>query len=642
MAQVPSSPPFAELRPSHLTIEADPVLQTLNWLITRVKAQDDAFSQLQTRVEEIRVAPDSGVAGSYKGSLSGSAGAKEPVATESIDQSLPEMGFTAAHLQSIVEDVEMKLKENWDAQLQRIVEDVEAKAKEKFVPLHAEVQMLERQLKDEVDALKAALVSQTSLQQGHSKVESEVLCSLQGQPTTLPSQDGTNEARLQLLESQLKELRVSVEQSNMGSAGEQSSEKMEARLCLLETTLQNLVAEQSNIALERAHQAASSQGSDCKSAEAPPSTTSVATSLMHGLPAAEHSAASAALAEQVCQLELKLEQVFLALATNTKFGSSQGAHQSTSFVKEDRIAAQVPASSMSDEARFISLEDRVTSLEAARLATHEVNASKAGGEATASATGVEIPQASKTTDTKAIDVNLRLESFSAQCASLQIDLQDLRQCYTKLVQQLEHVERPVDGSGDDAVGASVKSEAVAEYVHQQLEIENRLKAFQEQLELRPQRHDVSGGLAGLVKDVRRCLKRCELIFQLPEIKVYIKRFQSSLEVNAVLQDKWLGPSARARHVFDDDVLAANSDDANEERSGRHLETSRSAVELSRSQVVGSRNKKADMRKKPFRTVTDWCRPHTPLTLEPVLNQHGDAKSEDARPTVLPQINANRN
>ena len=132
-------------------------------------------------------------------------------------------------------------------------------------------------------------------------------------------------------------------------------------------------------------------------------------------------------------------------------------------------------------------------------------------------------------------------------------------------------------------------------------------------------------LSGIVKDVKYCLKRCELLFQLPEIKGYIKRFQASLHVNAVLQDRWLGPGARTRGVFDDDELEGQKPRPAQTNSMADLSLSN----LSTDPITRVRRSEPP-NKRPFRTVTDWARPHTPLTVDPVLKS-----STPSLPDILP-------
>ena len=123
-------------------------------------------------------------------------------------------------------------------------------------------------------------------------------------------------------------------------------------------------------------------------------------------------------------------------------------------------------------------------------------------------------------------------------------------------------------------------------------------------------------LSGIVKDVKYCLKRCELLFQLPEIKAYIKSFQASLHVNAMLQDRWLGPGARTRGIFDEDDLEGTGNPK------LRLGQNHSAGDLTLSNLatdpITRARRSEPPNKRPFRTVTDWARPHTPLTVDPVL------------------------
>merc|ERR1712187_54144 len=93
-----------------------------------------------------------------------------------------------------------------------------------------------------------------------------------------------------------------------------------------------------------------------------------------------------------------------------------------------------------------------------------------------------------------------------------------------------------------------QADDVHAYVERQLNIESRLNQLEEQLDSAsglPPESEILSGMKMVVKDVRRCLQRCELLFQLPEIKMFVKRFRRSLEMNAVLHERWLGPDAAA-------------------------------------------------------------------------------------------------
>jgi len=146
------------------------------------------------------------------------------------------------------------------------------------------------------------------------------------------------------------------------------------------------------------------------------------------------------------------------------------------------------------------------------------------------------------------------------------------------------------------------------------DLEERLSMLEEMHPLHPEQ---SAMLNSIVQDVRLCLKRCELILQLPEIKAFIRKFQSSLQVNAVLHDRWLGPKSRQ----DDEDLAPK------------VEHCKSMGDL--TSVAADQHRRrpggGEGQKRPFRTVADWARPHTPLTLDP------RSKVGTSTVTTLPEI-----
>lgn len=199
-----------------------------------------------------------------------------------------------------------------------------------------------------------------------------------------------------------------------------------------------------------------------------------------------------------------------------------------------------------------------------------------------------------------------------------------------------------------------REDAAREYIEKQAQVESRLQQLEEQLDkasvVAPE-SEIFGALKGVIKDVRRCLSRSELLFQLPEIKMFIKRFQKSLEVNAILHEKWIGPGAGRRPQEAESGIAEgpgrpkSGSEGTESHLARGSEHSRSAPDISsstRNRRDGGlqRGKKSDgMKKKPFRTVVDWCRPHTPLKLDPVFKPSkdggGGGRNED--PHHLPQI-----
>jgi len=202
----------------------------------------------------------------------------------------------------------------------------------------------------------------------------------------------------------------------------------------------------------------------------------------------------------------------------------------------------------------------------------------------------------------------------------------------------------------------------AEYMERQLQMEKQLVQLENRLEQQYLASQVTGssevqdskepsrpatadseivqGLKFIVQDVRKCLKRCELLIQLPEIRMFMRRFQRSLEVNAILHEKWIGPEAsRSPRVEEDleagisgmpprnSMMSQSSPNFNFSSGAPSPESSRDDSDMRASSRGGM---KGSVRKKPFRTVVDWTRPHTPLALEPVL-QVG------ARSVKLPNI-----
>merc|ERR1712032_1014168 len=213
-------------------------------------------------------------------------------------------------------------------------------------------------------------------------------------------------------------------------------------------------------------------------------------------------------------------------------------------------------------------------------------------------------------------------------------------------QELEDILRAVEVPSPAAMGVDVLTdecqtmdgsldpdgqeteEAVKEYLDRQVQMESRLDSLEEQIDQAASgsNGEVFAGLKHVMKDVRRCLSRCELVFQLPEIKSFIKRFQRSLELNAILNEKWLGPGAGKRSSPDTDCQP--SPDAGDEKLVKNSEHARSASDLTaatqaRRSCNSSRSgKRSDPnKKKPFRTVVDWVRPHTPLKVDPVSRAH---------------------
>lgn len=174
------------------------------------------------------------------------------------------------------------------------------------------------------------------------------------------------------------------------------------------------------------------------------------------------------------------------------------------------------------------------------------------------------------------------------------------------------------GGGPEAL-AEREAQELAQYVDRQMQIETRLQQLEEQLEgsgtgtaHQDIRIEIVHSVKSIIKDVRFCLQRCELLSQLPEIQAFLRNFQRSLAVNAILHKKWLGPHAAgglgASGPLEGGSPGWGSPSALDRRGLLHdSEYTRSAPDL---------RKKTPGKKKPFRTVVDWCRPHTPLTLDP--------------------------
>lgn len=180
----------------------------------------------------------------------------------------------------------------------------------------------------------------------------------------------------------------------------------------------------------------------------------------------------------------------------------------------------------------------------------------------------------------------------------------------------------LDSGGTQSIGSPDEREAqdVAEYVERQREIETRLSKLETELEhasgdSHSGNTELVHGLRSVVKDVRCCLQRCELLIQLPQIREFVKQFQRSVEANGVLHQRWLGPDpgvdpfmhrARGQEVIG--VVRGERTDL--------LKTKRSNSATPQRGSGSGTGKKSESKRKPFRTVVDWGRPHTPLSLDP--------------------------
>lgn len=231
----------------------------------------------------------------------------------------------------------------------------------------------------------------------------------------------------------------------------------------------------------------------------------------------------------------------------------------------------------------------------------------------------------------------------------------------------EHAGVPYATSGEmlEAMSVRYDSEGLEQEIREAKEreqiVEERLAQLEEQLEGGSvlSESQVAEGFRAVVGDVRRCLKRCELLSQLPEIKLFIKRFRMSLAVNAILSEGWVGPGkakAASPEVAPEPRPASTSrprsgaESTRPERSLTKDEHSRSLPDFSHSKRTGKLASPAGTNrrttKKPFRTVGDWVRPHTPMTVDPVWKGHPmlspvtsgvDAESRPGTGMQLPQV-----
>jgi len=204
-------------------------------------------------------------------------------------------------------------------------------------------------------------------------------------------------------------------------------------------------------------------------------------------------------------------------------------------------------------------------------------------------------------------------------------------------------EKPVEGDIVD-LDDDVRDEAAREYVKQQANMNARLTQLEDQLEsasvVMPE-SQIFSSLKNVIKDVRRCLARSELLFQLPEIKMFVKRFQKAMEVNAILHEKWIGPGAGRRKPEPEEGAGLGSARGDDQMGmTRDSDFSRSAPDLhsaGRGGKRGGTGKSQPGKKKPFRTVVDWVRPHTPLKIDPMFKGGQPSPGDDRPPPHLPQI-----
>jgi hypothetical protein len=195
---------------------------------------------------------------------------------------------------------------------------------------------------------------------------------------------------------------------------------------------------------------------------------------------------------------------------------------------------------------------------------------------------------------------------------------------------------------DEEEARKHEAQSTAEYVERQIEMENRLQHLQDQLDsasiVQPD-SEIVQSMKGVIREVKRCLQRSELLFQLPEIKLFVKRFRRSLELNAIMHERWLGPEAVQKPSTADES-ESRPETAMVENKGLMQSRSTPEIRSKTPKTPGKRIEKGDGKKKPFRTVVDWCRPHTPLKADPqsrgALPTSGDA-TQATSPTLPPIV-----
>jgi hypothetical protein len=246
----------------------------------------------------------------------------------------------------------------------------------------------------------------------------------------------------------------------------------------------------------------------------------------------------------------------------------------------------------------------------------------------------------------------RSEGYAKAAAEAAEECQRLKDELAEIVNAVNVPSPGLEDSileGEMDLDDEMRDDAARQYVERQSVMEARLKQLEEQLDsasvVMPE-SQIFSSLRAVIKDVRRCLSRCELLYQLPEIKMFIKRFQRSLEVNAILHEKWIGPGAGKRTPAEGAAEQDQEDVSNHPSEGqmiRDAEYSRSAPDLRAKRGLGKRGE--GPKKKPFRTVVDWVRPHTPLKLDPMFKGAGAPEDRDRAggsrgdgATHLPQIN----
>jgi len=163
---------------------------------------------------------------------------------------------------------------------------------------------------------------------------------------------------------------------------------------------------------------------------------------------------------------------------------------------------------------------------------------------------------------------------------------------------------------------------IADYAEKQQALEQRLGGLERELERgQAGTQDVQGDMKAVVNDVRFCVQRCELLLQLPLIRDAVKHFQRSVEANAILHDRWQVAGSGKRSL---EVPAATdlggaplgeSQSSPDLRQGGGAASARAAVTAGKAK--GAPGMPSQPGRKPFRSVEDWGKPHTPMQCDPV-------------------------
>lgn len=357
------------------------------------------------------------------------------------------------------------------------------------------------------------------------------------------------------------------------------------------------------------------------------------------------------LEARVAKLEERIERVGGGGGRGFRKGENAGQETSQATdISGDLVsmAAGVRALKQAEE----ELSRRIDQLEAGRAALASAGA---GGAASSAAPGAGAAASDVSEVLKRAEAAATAAESSARAAArLRMELEEIVRAVEVPsmgfggtgADDMEMFQEEVGSQAGESDAEGGDGQGAPQYAERQMEMETRLQQLEDQLDgasiLQPE-SEIIKSMKAVCKDTRRCLQRCELIFQLPEIKLFVKRFRKSLEVNAILHERWLGPDAVRKKSEEAQEKSEPPAASSESTKGltKHADISRSAPDLARKGKAEAPGlKKGDSKKKPFRTVVDWCRPHTPLKLDPQFKGHGLGGSmlspkPDASPRLPP-------